>query len=127
MNLKGGTDDDEDLSALTPILGELHFIGWHRLAEGDVCAFEKTAAAIASGRRKVFAESFINGGRFKAPVTAEAGHEPVCAVDLNELFAGNTGDTMKAIDILCDEAEELAALLEVADRVVAGVRFDLFI
>src|SRR5215813_10449720 len=105
----------------------VHLLDWHRLAEGDVCAFEKTAADITGGGREIFAEGFINGGRFKALVTTVAGHQPVSAVDLNEFLAGNAGQTVQAVNVLRDEPQQLATLLEIADRVVADVRLNRLI
>ena len=75
----------------------------------------RNAAAIAGWRAKVFCQIFVNRGGLEPLLTAEAGHEAVRAVKLDDLLLGNAGDAVQTVDILGDEAEKLTALVEIPD------------
>src|SRR5512132_1239165 len=54
----------------------------------------------------------------------EAGDQPVCAVQLDQPRVGCAGELMQAVDVLCDQTEQLTALFEVTDCLVADVGLD---
>ena len=54
----------------------------------------------------------------------EAGDETVRAMELDQPRVRSAGELVQAVDILRDQAEQLAALFEFADRLVADVGLD---
>src|ERR1044071_8740663 len=67
---------------------------------------------------------FIDVGGLIASAAVDTGHQPIRAMKLHEFLVRGAGELVQAVDVLGDQAEELAALLEIADRVVGGVRLD---
>lgn len=60
--------------------------------------------------------------RIERLATNEALDETIRAVELDDLFIGDAGQAVKAVDVLRDETEQLVALFEIPDRIVTDVR-----
>ena len=104
-------------------LRALHRFDRHRLAEGNVGRFQKAAAIVAGRRGNLFVPVFVNVGRLIALAAFEASDETIGAVEFDQFLFGSAGELVQAVDILRDQAEQLAALFEFANRLVA--RFGL--
>src|SRR5262249_4833130 len=112
---------------LAPCLRSFHCLSRHLLAEGNVGGFQQAAAGVAGGGGENFRQLFVNAGRLKSFAALETGHEVIGAVQLNNFIVRDTSDPVQSIDVLRDESKQMAALFEVANRIVADIRLDLLV
>ena len=122
LHLPGRTDDDEAIRLFAPSLGALHRLDGHRLAERDVRRFQKTAAVIASRSGQFLAPRLVDMGRLVMLAALKAGNVAIGAMKLDQFCLGSAGELVQAVDVLSDQAEQLAALLKFADRVMSEIR-----
>ncbi len=60
-----------------------------------------------------------------APSAGQTFHEPGIAMELEYLFRADPGFLVKVIDVLGDDAVELAHAVEFGNRVMGGIRLEL--
>lgn len=126
LHLQGRTDDDEAIRLFAPSLGALHRLHGHRLAERNVRRFQKTAAVIAGRSGQFFVPRLVDVGRLVMLAALKAGNMAIGAMKLDQLCFGSAGELVQAVDVLRDQAEQSAALLKFADRVMSEIRLYRF-
>ena len=113
----GRADDEHHVAAGAELLGGVQRVGRQPLAEPHDLGAQVAAALGAARRLLVLVREVVPGVATMTPLdAAEAVHRPVQLDDV-----GRAGALVQPVDVLGDHDDARQHLLELGDRVVAGV------
>src|SRR5437868_8582917 len=102
--------------------GAAHRLFRHRLSERDGGGLDRLVADGAVGRAADFVEALLDPGKIVSLPAADAAGVSGIAVELDDVLGCETRYLMQIVDVLGDDARNLAGPVERGQRTVAASR-----
>ncbi len=99
----------------------------HRLAEGNRRRFENTAARVAFGRFEAPDQPFDNLVGIELRSHFRQRTLPLLPCSSTIFSSGQSRHAVQAVDVLCDQPDEFSFGIQRVDKIMADVRFGVFV